>query len=500
MNSNPKNANPNSKSYSASKINSIPIKDSVNNSQIKINNVNQSINEYHMKSPEKNKILNKNTRCSPLIINKNDILKNYIPKDNNLNTNFKLASNKKIKKLFRDQGDKNLYDKTVNIIDLMDEKYNSMKYNSVSSCSNLNNKMFIFDQKGFNNNKNNIVIISNDSYVNNNTNNNPLLSRNISNPNLKIHNLRLKKNSSSIPQKSDFINNNPNNSIITKNINEPYFPNINHQINNNSYNLINRKRITVLLKNNVYLSNKENACFILTKSPILNLRERLILSRCSSNVKGLAQIKDLLNQNEQILKEKKIEYNQKLAKYEKEIKKSVFMASKIADISFNFIREKDEEELFENYKKLAQNGNLDFVHYENFIKVIYCLVSEKQVNDEEINRKLIMTNLYEKIKQKGFNNIKDYLYNSFILQKKSRENLLVNLDKINLILSKEPKIFDHKALTVTCRFFSFSVYLIQEIVTYANLINGIYDLIKNTKNAIDVITYKINIYQKNCSN
>ena len=471
----------------------MPIKDSNNNNnnQNKITNINKNINEYRIKSPEKNQIIKKNLRCSPLIMSKNDTLKNYTHKDNN--NNFKLPPNKKMKKLFRDQNYKN-------IMDIIDEKYNDMKYNSTSSCSNINNKkMHIIDPKGNDNNKNNIVMFSNDNYIN--TNSNPLLSRNNSNSNFKIHNLRLKKNSGYVPFRYDFSNSIANNSIISKSINDPYFPNINQQMNNNnnSYNLINRKRINVLLKNNVYLTNKENACYILSKSPILNLRERLILSRCSSNVKGLAQIKDILDQNEKLLKEKKIEYNQKLIKYEKEIKISVFMASKIADISFNFIKEKDEEELFENYRKLAENCNLDFVHYENFIKIIYYLISDKPVDDEETNRKLIMGNLYDKIKQKGFKNIKDYFYNAFILRKKNKDDLIINIEKINLILKKEQKIFDYKTSPITCRFFSFGVYLIQEIIKYANFIYGTYDLIKNTKNAIDVISYKLNSYQKNYS-
>ena len=100
---------------------------------------------------------------------------------------------------------------------------------------------------------------------------------------------------------------------------------------------------------------------------------------------------------------------------------------------------------------------------------------------------------------KYFKNIKDYFYNAFILRKKNKDDLIINIEKINLILKKEQKIFDYKTSPITCRFFSFGVYLIQEIIKYANFIYGTYDLIKNTKNAIDVISYKLNSYQKNYS-
>ena len=436
---------------------------------------NKNANEVLTKS-EKIGIIKKNRNY-----NRNGDLNNYSNKDysihiHNIDLGPSIKNPKKIKKIF---SNKLLYDKYWNIKCYIDENNTNAKYNSISSsCSNIHNNKI-----------NNIGIMDNDSQfnVNNKNNNNRKLTRNISIPNIMINNNNKIKNIDSYN-----VNNNSNLPKVIKKQSEVYAPNINKtRIKANSiYNN----------KNKLNISKKEKAIYILAKSKILTLVERIIFSRGSSNLKNIISISEILNDHEIFMKKKINEYNNKLIKYNNEIKTYIFMASKTSEISLNFIMEKHEKELIDNYNNLMKSNDSNFEYYENFINIIYNIISENDVCQNEVDKKILITNLYAKINEKGFKFIKDYYYNTFITEKNNFVSILKNIDKINMIISKKPKILDVKKSLEMCRFFSFSVYLIQEIVDYGNLMNSIFSLINQTKNAVKVVQYKLDLCKKKNSN
>ena len=414
--------------------------------------------------------------------NKSEDLNSYSNKDysihvHNIDLNHNIKNNKKIRKVFANKSEKLLYDEYTKIKSVINDNNTNGKYNSVStSCSNIhNNKIY------------NMAILGNDTQHNIN-NNNHIFSRNISIPNIIINNNSKIKNIN-----SNGINNNINLPQVIKKQNEVYAPYVN-KTKIKASNIFNNN------KNKLNISNKEKAFFILAKSNILTLVEKIIFSRSSSNVKNLISISEILNKYEAFMKEKINEYNNKIIKYSNEIKTYIFMASKTAEISFNFIMEKHEKELIENYNNLMKNNDSNFEYYENFFKIIYYIISEKNVNQSEIDQKIIITNLYEKINVKGFKSIKDYFYNYFISQKKNFTSIVKNIDKINMIINKDPKFLDIRMSSKMCKFFSFSVYLIQEIVDYGNLMNSVFSLINQTKNAVEVIKQKLELFKKKNTN
>ena len=431
--------------------------------------INKSTNES-LDKIEKIGTIHKNS-----YYNKNGDLNNYSIHIHNIDLSPNIKNPRKIKKILANKFNKLLYEKHVNIKSVIDDNNINEKYNSISSsCSNIhNNKTY------------NMAVLANATQ--HNINNNHILNRNISNPNIMIsNNSKIKNNISkniksytSIPK-------------IIKKQNEIYdqYANKTKIKSNDIYNN----------KNKLNISSKEKAFYVLSKSKILTLVERIIFSRSSSNVQNLISISDILKNNEIFMKEKINEYNNKLIKYNNEIKTYIFMASKTADMSFNFITEKHEKELIDNYNNLMKNNDSNFENYKNFIKILYYIISDKKVCQNETDKNILIINLYEKINNKGFKNIKDYYYNIFISQKNNFNSIVKNIDKINMIINKKPKFLDASMSSKMCKFFSFSVYLIQEIIDYGNLMNSIYCLINQTKNAVEVIKYKLDLYKKKKSN
>ena len=109
----------------------------------------------------------------------------------------------------------------------------------------------------------------------------------------------------------------------------------------------------------------------------------------------------------------------------------------------NFITSIDEEE-FKNFDILEINTKEDIEEYYNFIKILYILFNESY--DERINGKSLKAILFETIKDKGFNFIRDYLYYIYI-DKKEETNVIAKIDIINDILRKSPNLLDfHESL------------------------------------------------------
>lgn len=75
----------------------------------------------------------------------------------------------------------------------------------------------------------------------------------------------------------------------------------------------------------------------------MRLIERLIFGRSTQNIREIQSISDILNRNKTLLKNKIKELEEEINECNKKIN-SPFNASKTAEITFNFILTKDEEE------------------------------------------------------------------------------------------------------------------------------------------------------------
>ncbi len=158
----------------------------------------------------------------------------------------------------------------------------------------------------------------------------------------------------------------------------------------------------------------------------------------------------------------------------------------------NFITSIDEEE-FKNFDILEINTKEDIEEYYNFIKILYILFNESY--DERINGKSLKAILFETIKDKGFNFIRDYLYYIYI-DKKEETNVIAKIDIINDILRKSPNLLDlHESLKN--RFMAFTNYLIKEIIGYANNINDVFELKYRANNLLAIVLDKIDKIKKN---
>ena len=162
-----------------------------------------------------------------------------------------------------------------------------------------------------------------------------------------------------------------------------------------------------------------------------------------------------------------------------EIIKSVFNATKIAEITLNFITSDNETQFNENYVLLLNNKeDYNFIFYKNYIKVIYYIINEKfeDENNPKVSDNRLLANLYDILSKKGYKKIKDYLYYIFIKNNNKKENIFMNnIGKINKLIKNEcPKLLCLDESLKMCRFVIYSMYLIKEIVDYGNKL-------KNTK-------------------
>ena len=238
-----------------------------------------------------------------------------------------------------------------------------------------------------------------------------------------------------------------------------------------------------LIKN---MSNREKSYYALSNSPILRLNERLLFGRSTANLRNIQKVSDILSKNEIFLNDKLKELNEKIKICDNRIKTS-FNPSKTAEINFNFILSKDEEE-FKNFSIFAENEK-EKNEYFIFLKIIYLLFNEKFENIESKN---LSTKLYNLITNKGFKTIKDYLYSLFF-KRKDTSNIIFNIPKFNNLVD-ELKL-DKKFNIKFCRFALFTSFVIREIIIYGNDIKSMLELKVRTQELIDVINKKLKIYK-----
>ena len=259
-----------------------------------------------------------------------------------------------------------------------------------------------------------------------------------------------------------------------------------------SLNLMKENRNKIIKKfKKDKVSPKIQSFYILATSPVLRLCERMIFCNSSPKIKKVISIKTILKNHNIFLNAKANELKREIELCERRID-TPFVASKIADITLNFITSIDEEE-FKTFDILEINTKEDIEEYYNFIKLLYILFNESY--DERINGKSLKTILFETIKDKGFNFIRDYLYYIYI-DKKEETNIITKIDIINDILRKSPNLLDfHESLKN--RFMAFTNYLIKEIIDYANNINDVFELKYRANNLLAIVLDKIDKIKKN---
>ena len=137
-------------------------------------------------------------------------------------------------------------------------------------------------------------------------------------------------------------------------------------------------------------------------------------------------------------------------------------------------------------------------YYINYLKILYNLFQEevdnKNTGDSNVDQNNIIINLrqnlYTKMKQKGFYSLRDYLYNVFITKKEYIKEI-PKIAEINYLVSQVNNMFEiHNSLKI-CKFISFTLYLIKEIVKFGNNIKSSVELKLKAKNLIEIINKKL---------
>ena len=411
------------------------------------------------------------------------------------------------------------------------DKKNLNKKNNDSIHNKYNDKnLFLLSKKTLNKNTNNdnkanftlnksrflkqVNANANNKFLNRSINNN--LNNSINSANLTFRNNKGKRISPGIVKgsidndvsikKQKFAKQNlkKSNSILLQDEIKPY---VNKQTNNdplikNKRNsvgaipmILNKEKTKKMLlsydqpkneNNKKNITKNEKAYLILCKSPILRLCEQLIFSRSTSVIKESLSIDDMLRNHLSILESKSNELKNEINLCSEKIKKP-FVASKIADISLNFITTGDEQE-FREYD-IFNMREKDKFYYYHFIKMLYLLLNEKC--DTKVDKLKFKAQLFHKINLKGYKSIKDYLYYIFISKKKQTNFVSLQIDEINNVLQKVPKLLDIDESWRKCRFIGFSIYLIKEIVSYANTIRDTMELQVKAQNFLNIVEEKL---------
>ena len=258
---------------------------------------------------------------------------------------------------------------------------------------------------------------------------------------------------------------------------------INKNISNNISN-INNINNKIIMKS---LSNKEKAYYLLTKSKILLLSQRIIFSRATEKIRSLISIKDILKINKLFIKEKIKELEQKISDYNSIIE-THFIPSKTAIISLNLIKKEDED----NFKNYLQNNNIKEKqknYYYKYIELLYILVED--IINEKIFEKIDVNMLYNILNKKGFKNCKDFLYEIFISQKSGKIFDEKKMNKYKELFEQLPDFIKNQDDINKDKFIKFSYFLMHEIYNYWNKLKEFLNLKNQTQCYIEHLKLKI---------
>ena len=366
------------------------------------------------------------------------------------------------------------------------------KYIEESNRAKLNNKKNLLlkqskvkiDQKEIVNN--NLSLYSNRKYKNNSMDKNSINYYNINNNNNYIINSHHKKNLSiAFNENKNNCSKTPKGKTKVSNSNSPIKSKASEKKINPNENSSKTKIAIPKIKN---LSKKENAYLILSYSKCLRLCERMIFARSSPKLREAISKQQILDTNKLYLMEKVKELNKKIEICDEKLRNK-FTASKTAEMTLNFITNNIENEfklnIFESFDEKEKIFNY------NYIKLLYLLLDE---NYENIKNENLIKELSQKISNKGFSTIKDYIY--FIYIKNSKENKIIdNIDKIKNIISESPSLIDFKSsMKSDDKFVSYSCYLFKEIINYVNEKVDTFNLKNDCVNLIGIINNKISLY------
>ena len=366
------------------------------------------------------------------------------------------------------------------------------KYIEESNRAKLNNKKNLLlkqskvkiDQKEIVNN--NLSLYSNRKYKNNSMDKNSINYYNINNNNNYIISSNHKKNLSiAFNENKNNCSKTPKDKSKVSNSNSPIKTKASEKKINPNENSSKTKIAIPKIKN---LSKKENAYLILSYSKCLRLCERMIFARSSPKLREAISKQQILGTNKLYLMEKVKELNKKIEICDEKLRNK-FTASKTAEMTLNFITNNIENEfklnIFQSFDEKEKIFNY------NYIKLLYLLLDE---NYENIKNENLIKELSQKISNKGFSTIKDYIY--FIYIKNSKENKIIdNIDKIKNIISESPSLIDFKSsMKSDDKFVSYSCYLFKEIINYVNEKVDTFNLKNDCVNLIGIINNKISLY------
>ena len=443
---------------------------------------NNNSNEHSEVIENKNKPKNKNKKKN----NRNEYNKSLNSFDFRKTSIYNLAS-KKIETA------KNAGNKKVKI-ETSFKKINSKKVKNTKNRSNSRNRMNSKEPTDLVE-ENKIKEENKESYSNKNNKGNKMNGGNKSNFNQITHmrksfqklSININGGNNQGNRKRSRSRSNQNKSLIhchTKaNLRSKNKPSINlnfSNANNTTYNNVNKEALMEKL------SNLEKSYYILSKSPVLRLKERLFFARSTQNLRNIQSVPDILKKNETFLKEKIKELEGEISECDKRIN-TAFNPSKTAEINFNFILSKDEDE-FKNFVWFAENEN-EKNEYYGYLKLFYLLFNESY---ENIELKNLSEKLYVALSNRGYKTIKEYLYDIYF-KKKDNNNIVYNIDKINNLLNEEE--IDEKINGKFCRFALFTSFLVKEIIKYGNDVKNMVELKIKTKEFIDVINNKLKLYK-----
>ena len=443
---------------------------------------NNNSNEHSEVIENKNKPKNKNKKKN----NRNEYNKSLNSFDFRKTSIYNLAS-KKIETA------KNAGNKKVKI-ETSFKKINSKKVKNTKNRSNSRNRMNSKEPTDLVE-ENKIKEENKESYANKNNKGNKMNGGNKSNFNQITHmrksfqklSININGGNNQGNRKRSRSRSNQNKSLIhchTKaNLRSKNKPSINlnfSNANNTTYNNVNKEALMEKL------SNLEKSYYILSKSPVLRLKERLFFARSTQNLRNIQSVPDILKKNETFLKEKIKELEGEISECDKRIN-TAFNPSKTAEINFNFILSKDEDE-FKNFVWFAENEN-EKNEYYGYLKLFYLLFNESY---ENIELKNLSEKLYVALSNRGYKTIKEYLYDIYF-KKKDNNNIVYNIDKINNLLNEEE--IDEKINGKFCRFALFTSFLVKEIIKYGNDVKNMVELKIKTKEFIDVINNKLELYK-----
>ena len=358
--------------------------------------------------------------------------------------------------------------------------YNSIKENKNKSTDELpylNNN----NSNNMNLNKSNLNKTLKDNYINININNDSINQKN----NSTLDN-NIKKNSNS---QKEIVNQKKITFSKDKNIFNKLDESKSTKTNNTNININNDTKNTFDELKLKSLTSREKAYYTLSQSMILGLRDRIFFSRMTEKLRSMTSVKEIQKANDSYIKNKIKELEQKILDYNTAIN-TPFTPSKIAMISINLIMENDEDDFINFIKNNEHIEEKEKNYYDIYVGLLFILLRENY--DENKKEENNINSLYDKLDKKGYENLKDYLYEIFISQKNGRQIYNESrINKFNELFEKLPDLVKYQGEIKNCKFISFSYFLIHELYIYWDKIKEYHDVKNKTQTYIKYLKSKI---------